>query len=126
MKHIKRLGALLIVACLLLTMLPAAFAASTGTIVLTIDSATMTVNGTSKQIDENGTTAVLDKGGYTMLPLRAVVESMGGKLEWDATTRSITMVKDGQTVKVTVSMFGRATPAELKFGQVAALETLEK
>ena len=32
----------------------------------------------------------------------------------------------GQTVKVTVSMFGRATPAELKFGQVAALETLEK
>lgn len=102
MKHIKRLGALLIVACLLLTMLPAAFAASTGTIVLTINSATMTVNGTSKQIDENGTTAVLDKGGYTMLPLRAIVESMGGKLEWDATTRSITMVKDGQTVKVTV------------------------
>ena len=102
MKHMKRLGALLIVACLLLTMLPAAFAASTGTIVLTINSATMTVNGTSKQIDENGTTAVLDKGGYTMLPLRAVVESMGGKLEWDATTRSITMVKDGQTVKVTV------------------------
>ena len=26
------------------------------------------------------------------------------------------------TVKVTVSMFGRGTPAELKFGQVAALE----
>lgn len=31
-----------------------------------------------------------------------------------------------QIVKVTVSMFGRGTPAELKFGQVAALETLEK
>ena len=27
-----------------------------------------------------------------------------------------------RTVKVTVSMFGRGTPAELKFGQVAALE----
>ena len=27
-----------------------------------------------------------------------------------------------QTVKVTVSMFGRGTPAELRFGQVAALE----
>jgi len=30
--------------------------------------------------------------------------------------------KTAQTVKVTVSMFGRETPVELKFGQVAALE----
>ena len=29
---------------------------------------------------------------------------------------------NNHTVKVTVSMFGRGTPAELKFGQVAALE----
>ena len=29
---------------------------------------------------------------------------------------------ENRTVKVTVSMFGRGTPAELKFGQVAALE----
>ncbi|MBR5390229.1 MAG: transcription termination/antitermination protein NusG [Clostridia bacterium] len=31
-----------------------------------------------------------------------------------------------QTVKVTVSMFGRGTPAELRFGQVAALEATNK
>ena len=30
--------------------------------------------------------------------------------------------KTAQSVKVTVSMFGRETPVELKFGQVAALE----
>lgn len=102
MKRTKRLTSLLIVVCLILTMIPAAFAASTGKIVLTINSPSMTVNGVSKKIDENGTTAVLDKGGYTMLPLRAVVEAMGGSLTWDATARAITMVKDSQTVKVTV------------------------
>lgn len=32
----------------------------------------------------------------------------------------------GQTVKVTVSMFGRGTPVELRFGQVAALEATNK
>lgn len=102
MKLRTRLGAMLITVCMLLTMIPAAFAATTGTIVLTINSPTMTVNGASKQIDSEGTTAVLETGGFTMLPLRAVVESMGGSLTWDAATRSITMVKDSQTVKMTV------------------------
>lgn len=102
MKLRTRLSALLITVCMLLTMIPAAFAATTGTIVLTINSPTMTVNGASKQIDSEGTTAVLETGGYTMLPLRGVVEAMGGSLTWDATARAITMVKDGQTVKMTV------------------------
>lgn len=107
MKLRKRLGALVMSASMLLTMVPAlmpshAAAAGTGSIVLTINSTTMTVNGTTKNIDENGSKAVLDKGGYTMLPLRGIVEAMGGNLTWDAKTRTITMVKDNQNVKLTV------------------------
>lgn len=107
MKLRKRLGAFAISASMLLTMVPAlvpshAAAAGTGSIVLTINSTTMTVNGTTKNIDENGSKAVLDKGGYTMLPLRGVVEAMGGNLTWDAKTRTITMVKDKQNVQLTV------------------------
>ncbi len=73
-----------------------------GSIVLTIDSPTMTVNGTSKAIDAEGSKPALDAGGYTMLPLRGVVEAMGGSLTWDAANRIVTMVKDGQTIKVPI------------------------
>lgn len=108
MKLRKRLSALIVSAALLLTALPAiapatASAATTmGSIVLTIDSSTMTVNGTSKAIDAEGSKPALDAGGYTMLPLRGVVEAMGGSLTWDAANRIVTMVKDGQTIKVPI------------------------
>lgn len=108
MKLRKRLSALIMSAALLLTALPAiapatASAATTmGSIVLTIDSPTMTVNGTSKAIDAEGSKPTLDAGGYTMLPLRGVVEAMGGSLTWDAANRIVTMVKDGQTIKVPI------------------------
>lgn len=108
MKLRKRLSALIVSAALLLTALPAiapatASAATTmGSIVLTIDSPTMTVNGTSKAIDAEGSKPALDAGGYTMLPLRGVVEAMGGSLTWDAANRIVTMVKDGQTIKVPI------------------------
>ena len=108
MKLRKRLSALIVSAALLLTALPAiapatASAATTmGSIVLTIDSPTMTVNGTSKAIDAEGSKPTLDAGGYTMLPLRGVVEAMGGSLTWDAANRIVTMVKDGQNIKVPI------------------------
>lgn len=108
MKLRKRLSALIVSAALLLTALPAiapatASAATTmGSIVLTIDSPTMTVNGTSKAIDAEGSKPTLDAGGYTMLPLRGVVEAMGGSLTWDAANRIVTMTKDGQTIKVPI------------------------
>lgn len=107
MKLRKRLSALLVGAAMLLTMVPAltpstAAAAGTGTIVLTIDSPTMTVNGTSKAIDAEGSKPTLDSGGYTMLPLRGIVEAMGGSLTWDAANRTVTMVKDSQTIQVPI------------------------
>ena len=70
MKLRKRLSALIVSAALLLTALPAiapatASAATTmGSIDLTIDSPTMTVNGTSKAIDAEGSKPTLDAGGY--------------------------------------------------------------
>lgn len=77
MKLRKRLGAWTVGTAMLLTMAPAltlghAAAAGTGSIVLTINNPSMTVNGTAKNIDANGSKPALDKGGYTMLPLRAL------------------------------------------------------
>ena len=102
---IKRLGALFVALCLMVTMLPAAFAAdakTTGAITLTIGSPTMSVNGTATTIDAEGSRATLYQG-YTMLPLRSVVENMGGTVDWNATTKQITLKYNGSTVTMTLS-----------------------
>lgn len=104
MKFIKRLGALLVALCLMAAMVPAAFAAeakATGAITLTIGSATMSVNGTSTTIDAEGSRATLYQG-YTMLPLRSVVENMGGTVSWNAEKQLITLKYNGSTVTMTL------------------------
>lgn len=104
MKFIKRLGALFVALCLMATMVPAAFAAdtkATGAITLTIGSPTMSVNGTSTTIDTEGSRATLYKG-YTMLPLRSVVENMGGTVDWNAASQKITLKYNGSTVTMTL------------------------
>lgn len=104
MKFIKRLGAFFVALCLMATMVPAAFAAdakTTGAITLTIGSSTMSVNGTSTTIDAQGSRATLYKG-YTMLPLRSVVENMGGTVDWNAANQKITLKYNGSTVTMTL------------------------
>lgn len=104
MKCIKRLGALFVALCLMVTMVPGAFAAdakATGAITLTIGSPTMSVNGTSTTIDSEGSRATLYQGN-TMLPLRSVVENMGGTVSWDAPNKKITMKYNGSTVTMTL------------------------
>ena len=58
---------------------PAALAAQvSGSMTLTVGSPYLTNNGTSAAIDAQGTTPVVESPGYTLLPLRGVVEAMGG------------------------------------------------
>ena len=77
---------LLIMMCLLVS-LPCAYAfaaerADNPTIVLQIDHPLMTINGVDTEIDQGrGTTPTIVEG-RTLLPLRAVVEGMGGTLIW--------------------------------------------
>ena len=55
------------------------------TIVITIDSATFTTNGVSHTLDVPAQII----GGRTMLPIRAVLESVGYDLAWDEATRTV-------------------------------------
>jgi hypothetical protein len=38
--------------------------------------------------------------GYTMVPFRAIAESLGISVQWDGTTRTITAAKGGTTVRM--------------------------
>lgn len=58
------------------------------TIVLKIGSSEMTVNGEKKPIDAEGTEPVI-VNGRTLLPVRAVVEEIGGDVFWDRDSKEV-------------------------------------
>ena len=58
------------------------------TIKLQINNPVMTVNGEEKTIDEQGTAPVIIND-RTLLPVRAVVEEIGGKVAWDSETQTV-------------------------------------
>lgn len=72
-----------------------------GTMVLTIDSPTLTVNGDRQPIDGLGTTPII-RNGRTLLPVRAVIEGMGGSATWHNDTRTVDLWLDGHSLTLTL------------------------
>lgn len=101
MKHLQRFCTLLFACALLAVFAPSALAAG-GSIEMRLGSNTMSVNGAPAAIDPDAAIMpqvhTVDGKGYTMLPLRAVVESMGGTVDYDAATKIITMTYHGTTM----------------------------
>jgi len=72
------------------------------TIQLQISNPLMTVNGVSKEIDPGrGTTPVIIKEwGRTVVPIRAIVEALGGTIDWDGSTRKVTINFKNTTIEL--------------------------
>lgn len=60
----------------------------------------MSVDGISQEVDPGRETAPIVITGRTMVPIRAVVEAMGGALEWDDSTQKITLTARGNKVEM--------------------------
>ena len=73
-------------------------------IVLTINKPTMTINGTEKNIDDEGTSPVI-VNNRTLLPVRAVVEAMGGNVEWDGNSRTVVLKKNANTIQLKIDSY---------------------
>ncbi len=71
------------------------------TIRLKIDSPLMLVNNEEKSIDENGTSPVI-VNSRTLLPVRAVVEEIGGSVEWDADTKTVGLQSGDNNIKLEI------------------------
>ena len=71
------------------------------TIILKIGSPTMVVNGTEKAIDEQGTAPVIISD-RTLLPVRAVVEEMGGTVGWNEENQEVTLKYGSDTIRLTI------------------------
>lgn len=70
-------------------------------IVLTINEPIIVVNNVERNIDDEGTVPVIIDN-RTFLPVRAVVEAMGGSVEWDENSRTVILTKDKNTIKLTI------------------------
>ncbi|HYE80925.1 MAG TPA: copper amine oxidase N-terminal domain-containing protein [Clostridia bacterium] len=69
-------------------------------IMLKLDSPYMSVDGTNQEVDPGRGTAPITISGRTMVPIRAVVEAMGGQVEWEGSTQKVTLKARGNTVEM--------------------------
>lgn len=89
---------------------------------LTVGSPYLMNNGTSSLIDAQSTTPVVESPGYTLLPLRGVVEAMGGTLTWNAATQQIAITLNNETWTLTIG----STLADNQYGQTKTLSVAPK
>jgi len=66
------------------------------TIVLQVGSSTFTVNGETRTLDS----PPVIKNSRTLIPIRAVVEALGGTIGWDGTTEKVTVILKDTTIEL--------------------------
>ncbi len=71
------------------------------TITMQIDNPVMTVNGEEQSIDENGT-APITLNDRTLVPIRAIIEAMGGTVDWDGQTETATLIYGGDEIRLVI------------------------
>lgn len=98
----RKAGFILVLALILsLVMATAAFAESK-TIVLKIGDPNMTVNGISQEIDPGRGTKALIIKDRTLVPIRAIIENMGGTIAWDDILKQVTISAAGKDIKLVI------------------------
>jgi len=75
---------------------------SSASISLTIGDSFMTVNGNRLEIDPGRGTKPMIMGGRTILPIRAVVEALGGSISWNENERKITIARQDTVIEMWV------------------------
>jgi len=69
-------------------------------IMLKLDNPNMSVDGVIQEVDPGRSTSPMTIAGRTMVPIRAVVEAMGGTIGWEQDTRKITLTARGNVVEM--------------------------
>ncbi len=72
-------------------------------IVLQIGNPLMNVNGLAKAIDTGIGTTPIVKSGRTLVPVRAVVEEMGGTVEWDGANNTAILSYSGNEIRLIIN-----------------------
>lgn len=65
---------------------------------LQVGSSVMTVNGVDKEIDTGKETAPVIINNRTFLPVRSIIEEIGGDVSWNKSAKEITLSYNGNTI----------------------------
>jgi hypothetical protein len=71
-------------------------------IILQLENPYFSNNGISQEIDPGRGTVPMILSGRTLVPIRAIIEAMGGSIQWEASTQKITMTARGITMNMWV------------------------
>lgn len=70
------------------------------TIIMYISNPIMTINGEEQQIDSE--TAPIIQDNRTLVSVRAIIEAMGGSVNWNEQNKEITLSVDNNIIKLTI------------------------
>lgn len=80
------------------------YADDTTTLVMRIDSSKMIVNGNETDIDNMGTSPLI-ADGRTLVPIRGMIEALGGNISWDSGTQTATLNHNKDEIRLTVNSY---------------------
>lgn len=72
-------------------------------IILTIGDAFMDINGEKKEVDPGRGTVPVIKNNRTLVPIRTVIEALGGKIGWEAPKNLVTIEYNGIRIELTIN-----------------------
>ncbi len=72
-------------------------------ILMKLDDPYMSVNGVRQEIDPGRGTAPIIKNSRTIVPIRSIVEAMGGSVGWNSSTRQIDLKSGSNSVVMTLN-----------------------
>ena len=90
-------------------------------ILMEIDNEYMSVNGARQEIDPGRGTVPVLSSSRTLMPIRAVIESMGGTVGWDGAAREITLDAGGNSVTMWLNSTDMIVNGEQKEMDVAPI-----
>ncbi len=71
-------------------------------LVLQVGNPMMTVNGTQQEIDPGRGTVPVVVNDRTLVPIRAIIEAMGGTTEWEEETRTTALTYENNRIRLTI------------------------
>lgn len=90
-----------------------------GVISVQIENPKMTVNNVEKEIDPGKGTAPIVVNNRTLVPIRAIVEAMGGTIGWDGNENRVDISLKGKTIKLWIDKLESQVGDEKKALDVA-------
>ena len=72
------------------------------TMTMRIDDPVMTVNGAQQEIDPGRGTAPVIVSDRTLVPIRAIIEAMGGTVEWNGDTQTASLTYGDDEIRLTI------------------------